>query len=41
MRAVWKRTDYPWPRPEHIFPTATITYLGELPTLLHEWDEIC
>ena len=41
MRAVWKRTDYPWPRPEHIFPTATITHLGELPTLLHEWDEIC
>jgi putative hydrolase of the HAD superfamily len=34
MRAVWKRTDYPWPKPEHIIPTATITQLLELPELL-------
>ncbi len=39
MRAVWKRNDYPWPKPEHILPTATITYLAELPTLLYEWGE--
>jgi putative hydrolase of the HAD superfamily len=39
MRAVWRRNDYPWPRPEHILPTATITHLAELPTLLQEWGE--
>jgi putative hydrolase of the HAD superfamily len=38
MRAIWKRTDYPWPKPEHIHPTATITYLAELPELLRSWS---
>ena len=37
MRAVWKKNDYPWPRPEHIVPTATITHLAELPALLRTW----
>ena len=37
MRAVWRMNDYPWPKPEHILPTGTITHLAELPTLLHEW----
>jgi putative hydrolase of the HAD superfamily len=37
MRAVWRKNDYPWPKPEHILPTVTITHLAELPTLLHEW----
>ncbi len=31
MRAVWKYNDNPWPKPEHITPTATITNLAELP----------
>lgn len=30
MRAIWKKTDYPWPAPEHIIPTAVITNLSEL-----------
>jgi len=37
MRAVWKKNDYHWPRPEHIVPTATITHLAELPLLLRSW----
>lgn len=37
MRAVWKRNDSPWPRPENIVPTATITHLAELPSLLRRW----
>lgn len=37
MRAVWKYNDNPWPKPEHITPTATITNLAELPPLLKEW----
>ncbi len=37
MRAVWKRNEYPWPKPEHIVPTATITDLAELPMLLRAW----
>ena len=37
MRAVWKINESPWPKPEHITPTATITHLAELPRLLREW----
>ena len=37
MRAIWKKTDYPWPRPEHITPSAVITNLAELPPLLQRW----
>lgn len=37
MRAVWKYNDNPWPKPEHITPTATITNLAELPPMLKEW----
>lgn len=37
MRAAWRKNDYPWPKPEHILPTVTITHLAELPALLHEW----
>jgi putative hydrolase of the HAD superfamily len=38
MRAVWKQTPYPWPKPEHIVPTAVITDLAELLSLLREWE---
>jgi putative hydrolase of the HAD superfamily len=38
MRGVWKKTDYPWPRPEHIMPSSVITHLAELPPLLQQWD---
>ncbi len=34
IRAVWKKTAYPWPEPEHIKPTAIITNLSELLPLL-------
>ena len=37
MRAVWKKNDNPWPKPEHVTPTRTITDLAELPALLREW----
>ncbi len=37
IRAVWKKNAAPWPKPEHITPTAIITNLAELPTLLHNW----
>jgi putative hydrolase of the HAD superfamily len=37
LRAVWKRTDRPWPRPEGVEPTATIDQLEELPRLLRSW----
>ena len=39
MRAVWKRNEYPWPKPEHIVPTAVITTLAELLPLLKEWEK--
>jgi putative hydrolase of the HAD superfamily len=39
IRAVWKKNDYPWPRPEHIVPTAVITNLAELLPLLRAWEE--
>ena len=38
IRAVWKRTEYPWPRPAHIKPDAVITNLSELPELLRGWE---
>ena len=38
IRAVWKRTTYPWPEPEHIKPTAVITNLSELLLLMQEWE---
>jgi putative hydrolase of the HAD superfamily len=37
MRAVWKKTDYPWLKPAHITPDAVITNLSELPELLRSW----
>ena len=37
MRAVWRRNDYSWPKPENIVPTATIADLVELPKLLRSW----
>lgn len=38
MRAVWKENNYPWPKPEHITPTARITTLAELLPLLDSWQ---
>ncbi len=40
LRAVWKKTTYPWPEPEHITPTAIITDLAELLPLLQEWQQL-
>jgi putative hydrolase of the HAD superfamily len=37
MRAVWKKTGYPWPEPKEITPTAIITNLTELLPLLNQW----
>jgi putative hydrolase of the HAD superfamily len=39
IRAIWKKNDSPWPKPEHIVPTATIEHLAELPALLRTWNE--
>ncbi|MBA2395290.1 MAG: HAD family hydrolase [Ktedonobacteraceae bacterium] len=38
LRAIWKKTTYPWPEPEHIKPTAIITDLAELLPLLQKWQ---
>ncbi len=38
IRAVWKKTTYPWPEPEHIKPTAIITDLSELLTFASKWE---
>ncbi|GCF09488.1 HAD family hydrolase [Dictyobacter arantiisoli] len=38
MRGVWKKTDYPWPEPAHIHPTAIISTLAELLPLLDRWN---
>ncbi len=38
MRAVWRSNDYPWPKPEHITPTAVVTTLAELLPLLAQWS---
>jgi putative hydrolase of the HAD superfamily len=37
IRAVWKQNDRPWPRAEHLTPSATIRTLAELPLLLKGW----
>ena len=37
MLAVWRENDSPWPKPEHITPTATIAQLADLPELLCSW----
>lgn len=37
MRAVWKTNGAPRPRPDHIVPTATITHLAELLSLVRSW----
>jgi putative hydrolase of the HAD superfamily len=39
IRAIWKKTMYPWPEPESIKPTAIITNLSELLPLMREWEE--
>jgi putative hydrolase of the HAD superfamily len=38
MRAIWKKTAYPWPEPSHIKPTAIITNLAEVLPLVEAWD---
>ncbi len=38
MRAVWKKTHYPWPEPAHIIPTAIITDLAEVLPLVEAWS---
>lgn len=38
MRAVWKRNDGPWPKPEGVEPSATIDSLAELPAVLRSWE---
>jgi putative hydrolase of the HAD superfamily len=38
IRAVWKKTTYPWPEPEYIKPTAIITDLAEMLPLLEKWQ---
>jgi HAD superfamily hydrolase (TIGR01509 family) len=35
--AVWVKNDMPWPKPEHIVPTASISGLAELPLFLDAW----
>lgn len=37
MRGVWKQTEYAWPKPESIIPTAVIEHLAEVPQLLRTW----
>ena len=41
MRAVWKENSSPWPKPEHITPTATIVNLAELPRMVRAWGGAC
>ena len=38
MHAVWRKSDYPWPKPEYIHPTAVIETLSELLPLLDAWQ---
>lgn len=38
MRGVWKKTLYPWPEPDYIHPSATISSLSELLPLIGQWD---
>lgn len=37
MRAVWKRNDGLWPKPEGVSTAASIDHLAELPALLRSW----
>jgi putative hydrolase of the HAD superfamily len=37
LRGVWRENTSPWPRPEHVVPSATIRTLSELPELLRGW----
>ena len=37
MRGVWRENTYPWPKPQHIIPSAVITNLAELLPLLEQW----
>ena len=37
MRAVWKRNDGPWPKPEGVEPSAAIDDLAELPAVFRSW----
>lgn len=37
MRAVWRVNEAPFPRPEHVTPTASIEQLADLPELLRGW----
>jgi putative hydrolase of the HAD superfamily len=30
MRGIWRKTDYPWPKPDSVIPTAIISNLAEL-----------
>jgi putative hydrolase of the HAD superfamily len=38
MRAIWKETTYPWPRPARITPDAIIHDLAALPAILSNWE---
>lgn len=37
MRAVWRRNNSPWPKPDNVTPSAEIDTLAELPDLLRGW----
>jgi FMN phosphatase YigB (HAD superfamily) len=37
MRAVLKRNDRPWPKPEGVEPSATIDDLAELSAVIRSW----
>jgi putative hydrolase of the HAD superfamily len=37
MRGVWRSNSNPWPKPEHITPTASVSTLSELPEMLRSW----
>src|SRR5579859_793595 len=39
MRGVWKKNNYPWPKPEYIVPSGVISTLSELLPLLEEWEQ--
>jgi FMN phosphatase YigB (HAD superfamily) len=34
MHGIWRKTNYPWPKPETITPTAVINNLSELLLIL-------
>jgi putative hydrolase of the HAD superfamily len=37
MRAVWRKSDYPWPKPEYIHPSAVIEHVSDVLPLLDQW----